>query len=93
MDLHRDHARETTYPRLDVTAQLGAQGTPGDGQGQVHVDAAPIGHPHAPDHAEVDDVVTQLGVDDAAQGRDDGLVGRGRGGLGGHGVNSTGLDQ
>ena len=64
-DLDRGHPGEAPHPGFDVGAQLGAQGAAGDGQGHLDRDPAVGGHGHGPHHAEIDDVVAELGVDDA----------------------------
>ena len=50
-----------------VLFELPALGALGDGEGEVHVGVGSL-DAHAVDHAEVDDVGTQFGVDDALEG-------------------------
>ena len=53
---------------LDVALDLGPQRAAGDGQGDLHLRPAPSGRRStSPHHAEVDDVVAELGVDDRPQ--------------------------
>jgi hypothetical protein len=80
---HRGHPGERAHPALDVGPQLGAKRTAGDGEGHFHVDLAVGGHRHGPDHPEIDDVVAELGIDDAQEGGPDRLD-RGRRGRDGH---------
>ena len=78
-DLDDAHAGQAAHPGLDVGPQLGPQGAAGDGQGDLHLDPSVGVHRHGPHHAEVDDVVAELGVDHAQQCGTDRLLGRGRG--------------
>ena len=73
------HAGQASHPGLDVGPELGAQGTAGDGQGHLHLDPAVGVHGHGADHAQIDDVVAELGVDDPQQGGAHRLLGWGRG--------------
>ena len=85
----RRHAREATHTTLDVAAQLRPQRAAGGGEGDLHVDGAVAPHLDAPHHAEVDDVVAELGIDHPEQRGTHRLLRRWRG-TGGHPPDPTG---
>ena len=70
-------AREPADPLGDVPGQLAPQRAGGGGQGQVDDHGPVVGDPAAPVHAEIDDVVAELGVDDPAHGLTDDRLGDG----------------
>ena len=78
-DLDPTHAREAPDAGLDVVLIWVRRGQPGHGQGHLDLDL-PVGvHAQGPDHAQIDDVVAQLGVDHPQQRGADRLLGWGRG--------------
>ena len=77
--LHGDRgdAGKAAHLRLDVLLDLGAERAPGRGQRDPDHDGAVGRHPDVVDHAQLDDVGVELGIDDAAEHAAD-VVGRGR---------------
>ena len=73
-------------PHLDVLGELGPQRAAGGGEGDAHLDLAVVLDVDPAHHAEVDDVVAQLGIDHAEERAADGFLTRSvrsvRGGLG-----------
>ena len=65
------HARQAPELRFDVLFDLGAQGTAGDGEHDRRRHRAVVTHVDLPDHAQVDDVGAELGVDDTPQHAED----------------------
>jgi hypothetical protein len=69
-DVDLVHAAEASDGLCHAVGELGSQRATGDGEGDVHGDAAP-GDVDATDHVEVDDAAMQLGVLHGPQGLDD----------------------
>ena len=70
------HPGESADVGLDVALDLGAQRATGHGEGHLHLDHAPLPDADGGDHPQLDDVGTQLGIDDPAQRGAHALLGR-----------------
>ena len=89
LDAYRGDPGEAAHPGLDVRSELGPKGTAGDGEGHLHIDLAVAMDGDGPEHAEIDDVVAELGIDDPEERGADRRLSR-RGGRCGHGIDRTG---
>ena len=70
------HPGEGPDVGLDVALDLGSQRASGHGEGDLDLDQAPLPDADGGDHAQLDDVRTQLGIDHPAQRGADALFGR-----------------